>query len=87
MGRKASLDASHPQTDEESPSLQGGVLQNDKFEAFMRAFRMSSQAIDFLKEIFDWDDFQRLESVIKTYIQSFDTVPKNVFKRVYCFAL
>jgi len=27
LGQKASLDASHPQTDEESPPLQGGVLQ------------------------------------------------------------
>jgi len=27
LGRKASLDASHPQTDEESPPLQGGALQ------------------------------------------------------------
>ena len=27
LGRKASLDASHPQTDEESPPIQGGILQ------------------------------------------------------------
>ena len=27
LRRKASLDASHPQTDKESPPLQGGVLQ------------------------------------------------------------
>ena len=27
LGRKGSLDASHPQTDEEFPPLQGGVLQ------------------------------------------------------------
>jgi len=27
LGRKASIDASHPQTDKESPPLQGGVLQ------------------------------------------------------------
>jgi len=31
LGRKASLDASHPQTDEESPPLQGGVLQQKAF--------------------------------------------------------